>query len=78
MIRTLRVDGRGECTRGGEEQIALWQQDSDSRIWIDLCGGDPQATRLFAPSSCSSSNPETLLSAFEFRLAPTAAITRRS
>lgn len=43
MIRTLRVDGRGECTRGGEEQIALWQQDSDSRIWIDLCGGDPQA-----------------------------------
>lgn len=42
MVRTLRINSQGELSRGGEEQIALWQSEPGSRIWIDMDGGNAE------------------------------------
>ncbi|MBH8579064.1 magnesium transporter CorA family protein [Halomonas pacifica] len=41
MIRGLLITADGEVTHGGEELIARWRSDDDSRLWLDL-QGEPQ------------------------------------
>lgn len=36
MIKTLLLTQDGQMQRGGAEQIALWRDDSNSYLWIDI------------------------------------------
>ncbi|WP_192036239.1 magnesium transporter CorA family protein [Halomonas sp. YLGW01] len=52
MIRTLLLDTDGQSHIGGEELIARWHEQPDSRIWIDL-------------QSSASDEQQALLEAFD-------------
>lgn len=36
MIRTLLVNALGHVFHGGEEQIAIWKSEPESRLWVDV------------------------------------------
>lgn len=47
MIRTLLIADSGDICTGGEELITRWRQETQSRIWIDICQEDEAQEREF-------------------------------
>lgn len=45
MIRTRLSLGDGSSREGGEELLALWRTEPDSRLWLDIEGEPSQDTR---------------------------------
>lgn len=53
MIRTILYSTASKAvTRGGKELASVWQQNADTRIWLDCCGEPEDEEKQFLQDCC--------------------------
>ncbi|MEQ6888545.1 magnesium transporter CorA family protein [Halomonas sp. CS7] len=52
MMRALLLEADGRVARGGEELIARWRENPESRIWIDVQGEPRERARELLEAFC--------------------------